>query len=101
MSCVGRAAARRNAPNQPRAIRVGPHQGRNKLGLNTGGLSVCFHDTGGLSRDNSPVLDKPQVCQGRIRLSSLHIFLPVLHALHVIRKIHLLYSSFFMVTLVV
>jgi len=48
VSCVGRVAARRNAPKQPRAIRVGPHQGRGKVGLNTGGLSVFFHDSGGL-----------------------------------------------------
>jgi len=49
MSCVGRAAARRNALKQPRAIRAGPHKGGKKIGLNTGGSSVLFHDTGGLS----------------------------------------------------
>ena len=32
VSCVGRAAARRNVPKQPRAIRVGPHQGGTTIG---------------------------------------------------------------------
>ena len=41
---IGRAAARCNAPKQPRAIRVGPHSGglstqTKKWGPNTGGLS--------------------------------------------------------------
>ena len=39
VSCLGSAAARRNAPKQLRAIRVGPHQGGEKLGSNTRGLS--------------------------------------------------------------
>jgi len=37
---IGRAAARRNAPKQPRVIRVGPH---------TGCICTKMHNTGGLS----------------------------------------------------
>jgi len=56
VSCVGHAAARHNALKQPRAIRVGPHQGGKFFGLNTGGLSVFFYDTEGLSRDGCLLL---------------------------------------------
>ena len=40
---TGRAAARRNAPKLPHAIRVGPNKGAQKiLGLYTGDLSIFF-----------------------------------------------------------
>jgi len=54
---VGRAAARRNAPKQPRAIRVGPHQGGQKLGLNTGVYLYFFLPYRGFIKDN--IKDKP------------------------------------------
>ena len=49
-SKMGRAAARRNTPKQPRAIRAGPHDRGNKIwGPNTGGLSNLVPNTGSLS----------------------------------------------------
>ena len=72
VSYVGRAAARHNAPKQPRAIRVGPNQGGGNLGVqNIGGLSKIFkfffstggfsnfffQNTGGLSNFPPKILD--------------------------------------------
>jgi len=47
---MGRAAARRNAPKQPRAIRAGPHPGGGKIGPPIPGVYLIFFDTGVLSR---------------------------------------------------
>ena len=91
---MGRAAARRNAPKQPRAIRAGPHQVGGEFGLNTEGLSNFFMNPGvylgifmipgdirgywGISGDIWEYLgiyiwgylgisgDKPPECQGKI-----------------------------------
>jgi len=44
---IGRAAARRNTPKQPRAIRAGPHEaGTTNWGPNTGGLPDFFNTRG-------------------------------------------------------
>jgi len=57
-----------------RAEAAARHQGRstpgrdNNWGLNSGGLSISYYNTGGLSQ----------------MLSSLPIFLPVLHAMRVL-----------------
>jgi len=77
----GRAAARRNAPTLPRAIRVGSNQGGEKFGFNTGGLPaqipkyrgfishntkipgvyrICHLQTGGLSKNKKKSRDKPR-----------------------------------------
>ena len=48
-SKIGRAAARRKAPKQPRAIRAGPNEGTKKLGPQYRGIIRFFQHTGGLS----------------------------------------------------
>jgi len=54
---IGRAAARRNASKQPRAIRVGPNGGGKKIGTLHTGISSDFFslNSGGLSRDGGTV----------------------------------------------
>jgi len=41
---MGRAAARRNVPKQPRVIRIGPH---------SRGVCTKMHNTGGVSGDDN------------------------------------------------
>jgi len=48
-SKMGRAAARRYAPKQPRVIRAGPHPGGTQFGPPIPGVYRNFFDTGGLS----------------------------------------------------
>jgi len=48
-SKMGRAAARPNAPKQPRAIRAGPHPGEIFFGPPIPGVHLIFPHTGGLS----------------------------------------------------
>ena len=48
-SKMGHAAARRNAPKQPRMIRVGPNEGAKKLGSQYRGFVRFSPHTGGLS----------------------------------------------------
>jgi len=48
-SKMGHAAARRNAPKQPRIIRVGPNEGAKKLGSQYRGFIRFSPHTGGLS----------------------------------------------------
>ena len=49
---IGRAAARHNAPKQPRAIRVGPNEGGEQIWASIPGVYLNFSlNSGGLSRD--------------------------------------------------
>ena len=56
-SKMGRAAARRNAPKQPRVIMAGPNDGAKKLGPQYRGFIRFFPHTGGLS----DLIDSPGV----------------------------------------
>ena len=59
---MGRAAARRNAPKQLRAIKVGPNKGAKKIGVFVPGVYLMFlYQYRGFIRDNS------SVCYGNIR----------------------------------
>jgi len=61
-SKMGRAAARRNTPKHPRAIRVGPHLGRIFFGTPIPGVYLIFFDTGGLSRHGGKNKIKCYLC---------------------------------------